>query len=233
MFWMFWRDLEGAFLLRCLWLIDRMLWRGCPCSLWKFACYFFSKPRSVCGRPFQEMIGIVWKCTEICFEEDTPWSVSILIDLVPYALQIDMQPPVVFLLCIPGRSSLLGHSGAVHRWVSRWELVWLGLQGSSVVEFTFCLALLGSVYKHDCGGGAMVVAWDRSHVEPWYLMSHLMVKKGEVQIWAKKCTKEQFWITTLVKKNQPCKTLCFCMISAMSWPEGSKRQAPGDMYKVF
>ena len=33
---------------------------------------FFSKPRSVCGRPFQEMIGIVWKCTEICFEEDTP-----------------------------------------------------------------------------------------------------------------------------------------------------------------
>ena len=94
--------------------------------------------------------------------------------------------------------------------------------------------LIGEVDRfHASSRDAMVVAWDRSHVEPWYLMSHLMVKKGEVQIWAKKCTKEQFWITTLVKKNQPCKTSCFCMISAMSWPEGSKRQAPGDMYKVF
>ena len=240
--WIYWNTLEHTHVLECF---------GCFGGIWRVrsfsGAYGWSTGCSgegalaACGSllviffkgPFQQMIGIVWKCTEICFEEDTPWSVSILIDLVPYALQIDMQPPVVFLLCIPGRSSLLGHSGAVHRWVSRWELVWLGLQGSFVVEFTFCLALLGSVYKHDCGGGAMVVAWDRSHVEPWYLMSHLMAKKGEVQIWAKKCTKEQFWITTLVKKNQPCKTLCFCMISAMSWPEGSKRQAPGDMYKVF
>ena len=122
--------------------------------------------------------------------------------------------------------------------------------------------LIGEVDRfHASSRDAMVVAWDRSHVEPWYLMTKeqfwittlvkknqpcktlcfcmnsamswpevkrqaLMAKKGEVQIWAKKCTKEQFWITTLVKKNQPCKTLCFCMISAMSWPEGSKRQAP-------
>jgi hypothetical protein len=120
-----------------------------------------------------------------------------------------MQPPVVFLLCIPGRSSLLGHSGAVHRWVSRWELVWLGLQGSFVVEFTFCLALLGSVYKHDCGGGAMVVAWDRSHVEPWYLMSHLMVKKGEVQIWAKKMHKRAILNNNSCKEKSALQNLVF------------------------
>ena len=32
---------------------------------------------------------------------------------------------------------------------------------------------------HASSRDAMVVAWDRSHVEPWYLMSHLMAKKGE------------------------------------------------------
>ena len=56
---------------------------------------------------------------------------------------------------------------------------------------------------------AMVVAWDRSHVEPWYLMSHLMVKKGEVQIWAKKMHKRAILNNNSCKEKSALQNLVF------------------------